>query len=582
MSEKIELRLSNWLFNAALLGFYNILGGKQAEEKGEIEISEDGQALKFFPNVLENFEYKYFDFFLKRYYKILPYGKILSFEQYIDDFLSGKKENISSDEIEKVINEKIDFIKKTLKSNSYQSAYDYMETGGKEKILKLEKEIKKIKKPKENVTGETLQEIKETFNQLKEIMIFLKKAVVDEKGNAKKYPAAKNIIYLIVNNNWNGVSFLNRANAAKDVYEEYKSYFVNPVIEYINKEKSKFKYKCSISDMPMENYQNTLGFLNYTGFDIARKPSHVWNFNNDIAVTPLVTLIYSCMPAGFVFEINKGIFVNANFSFKFIEQINNGIARNIYVENQEDKKINLYRNLLKEFEVESNSTKYEIADIQVVRLEDETYRFSILSKNMLQLLNANKEKINRLLGRSYKDYDRYFNLYDETIRELLNNQNLFSLINRLCYYKISKNRYAYYNESNLLDLVKLNMDYIRRLKEMENKEEKKCKLKEEDVNAIKNNGYYFRKSYIEVSGNDKKIGSLLYRLQNSLRINNVDMFMYTLISAHAYAVKEINKLLTKALVDEEDFQTLGHAFLIGLLGERKNEDENKNIKEGNE
>ena len=56
MNEKIELRLSNWLFNAALLGFYNILGGKQAEEKGEIEISEDGQALKFFPNVLENFE----------------------------------------------------------------------------------------------------------------------------------------------------------------------------------------------------------------------------------------------------------------------------------------------------------------------------------------------------------------------------------------------------------------------------------------------------------------------------------------------------------------------------------------------
>lgn len=42
MNEKIELRLSNWLFNVALLGFYNILGGKQAEEKGEIEISEDG------------------------------------------------------------------------------------------------------------------------------------------------------------------------------------------------------------------------------------------------------------------------------------------------------------------------------------------------------------------------------------------------------------------------------------------------------------------------------------------------------------------------------------------------------------
>ena len=118
---------------------------------------------------------------------------------------------------------------------------------------------------------------------------------------------------------------------------------------------------------------------------------------------------------------------------------------------------------------------------------------------------------------------------------------------------------------------------------MENKEEKKCKLKEEDVNAIKNNGYYFRKSYIEVSGNDKKIGSLLYRLQNSLRINNVDMFMDTLISAHAYAGKNISSLFAKALLNDENFQTLGHGFLLGLLGEDKSKNENKtDKKEGNE
>lgn len=59
-------------------------------------------------------------------------------------------------------------------------------------------------------------------------------------------------------------------------------------------------------------------------------------------------------------------------------------------------------------------------------------------KNILYLLHENKDKLDRLLGKYYKDYDKYFNLYDETIRELLNNQNLFSLINKLCYYKISK------------------------------------------------------------------------------------------------------------------------------------------------
>ena len=65
--------------------------------------------------------------------------------------------------------------------------------------------------------------------------------------------------------------------------------------------------------------------------------------------------------------------------------------------------------------------------------------------------------------------------------------------------------------------------------------------------------------------------------------NDVDMFMDALISAHAYAGKGVHKLFNRALIDDEDFQTLGHAFLIGLLEDGKKDDENKdNKKEGNE
>ena len=93
----------------------------------------------------------------------------------------------------------------------------------------------------------------------------------------------------------------------------------------------------------------------------------------------------------------------------------------------------------------------------------------------------------------------------------------------------------------------------------------------------------FREEYIKKSGNDKKIGSLLYRLQNALRINNVDMFMDALISAHAYAGRNISSLFAKALLNDENFQTLGHGFLLGLLGEDKSKNENKtDKKEGNE
>lgn len=588
MDEKIELKLKDWLFNAGLLGFINILG-EEARNNGELEIDDKNRLIRFSPKVLENFEYKYFDFFIKRYGKTLTYGKILEFEKYIDEFEENGEKIKSINEL-KMINDKITFFKAKIKSESYKKAYDFIEKNGTNKILEMEKELKKIKEPKENVNEISNDDVKNNLKIMKEIIGFFKKKITDKKGNVKNYLAAKNIAYVIINNAWSSVSFLNRANAAKDIYEEYKSYFVEPALEYINADKSKFKYKCTISNMPMKDYKNTLGFLNDIGFDVNRKPSHVWNFVNDIAVTPLVTLIYSCVPAGFIYGADKGIFVNANHNIDQLCKINNGIAYNILEDESEEKNINLYKNLLKEIKKEKDNTKYELSDIQIVKLEEGHYKFTLLSRGILKLLSENKEKLDDLLDKWYLIDRRYFYLYDTTITELLNNQNLFSLINKLCYYKISKIK-LYCKLKNIEDLLKINLDYIRRLKKMdkqgivEKEESKKTseELTEKDIFYIRRDAMIFREEYIKKSGNDKKIGSLLYRLQNALRINNVDMFMDALISAHAYAGKNISSLFAKALLNDENFQTLGHGFLLGLLGEDKSKNENKtDKKEGNE
>ena len=588
MDEKIELKLKDWLFNAGLLGFINILG-EEAKSSGELEIDNKNRLIKFSPKVLENFEYKYFDFFIKRYGKTLTYGKILEFEKYIDEFEENGEKIKSINEL-KMINDKITFFKAKIKSESYKKAYDFIEKNGTNKILEMEKELKKIKEPKENVNEISDDDVKNNLKIMKEIIDFFKKKITDKEGNAKNYLAAKNVAYVIINNAWSSVSFLNRANSAKDIYEEYKSYFVEPALEYVNADKSKFKYKCAISNMSMKNYKNTLGFLNDTGFDVNRKPSHVWNFVNDIAVTPLITLIYSCVPAGFVYGADKGIFVNANHNIDQLCKINNGIAYNILEDESEEKNINLYKNLLKEIKKEKDNTKYELSDIQIVKFEEGHYKFTLLSRNILKLLSENKEKLDDLLDKWYLIDKRYFNIYDTTITELLNNQNLFSLINKLCYYKISKAKLSC-KLKNIEDLLKINLDYIRRLKKMdkqeiiEKKENKKTseELTEKDVFYIRRDAMIFREEYIRKSGNDKKIGSLLYRLQNALRINNVDMFMDALISAHAYAGKNISSLFAKALLNDENFQTLGHGFLLGLLGEDKSKNENKtDKKEGNE
>lgn len=588
MDEKIELKLKDYLFNAGLLGFINILG-EETKNNGELEIDNKNRLIRFSPKVLENFEYKYFDFFIKRYGKTLTYGKILEFEKYIDEFEENGEKIKSINEL-KMINDKITFFKAKIKSESYKKAYDFIEKNGTNKILEMEKELKKIKEPKENVNEISDDDVKNNLKIMKEIIDFFKKKITDKEGNAKNYLAAKNVAYIIINNAWSSVSFLNRANSAKDIYEEYKSYFVEPALKYINADKSKFKYKCTISNMPMKDYKNTLGFLNDTGFDVSRKPSHVWNFVNDIAVTPLVTLIYSCVPAGFIYGADKGIFVNANHNIGQLCKINNGIAYNILEDKSEEKDINLYKNLLKEIKKEKDNTKYELSDIQIVKLEEGHYKFTLLSRGILKLLSENKEKLDDLLDKWYLIDRRYFYLYDTTITELLNNQNLFSLINKLCYYKISKIK-LYCKLKNIEDLLKINLDYIRRLNKMDNqgiveKEESKKtseELTEKDIFYIRRDAMIFREEYIKKSGNDKKIGSLLYRLQNALRINNVDMFMDALISAHAYAGKNISSLFAKALLNDENFQTLGHGFLLGLLGEDKSKNENKtDKKEGNE
>ena len=148
MDEKIELKLKDYLFNAGLLGFINILG-EETKNNGELEIDNKNRLIRFSPKVLENFEYKYFDFFIKRYGKTLTYGKILEFEKYIDEFEENGEKIKSINEL-KMINDKITFFKAKIKSESYKKAYDFIEKNGTNKILEMEKELKKIKEPKEN------------------------------------------------------------------------------------------------------------------------------------------------------------------------------------------------------------------------------------------------------------------------------------------------------------------------------------------------------------------------------------------------------------------------------------------------
>ena len=128
--------------------------------------------------------------------------------------------------------------------------------------------------------------------------------------------------------------------------------------------------------------------------------------------------------------------------------------------------------------------------------------------------------------------------------------------------------------------IEINKEYIEMSEERLNEHFYGFDSIDERMKRIPNdlNDEKLRKEYIEKSKNENKIKGLQYRLQNALRTNNVNLFMDILITAHAYIGKEIHKLFIRALENEDEFKTLGYAFLIGLLNDGNKENQN----EGNE
>ncbi|MBC1976856.1 Cas8a1 family CRISPR/Cas system-associated protein, partial [Listeria booriae] len=160
------------------------------------------------------------------------------------------------------------------------------------------------------------EEVKETYNQLDAIIDFC----ASEKG--LKYLGAKNLIYSVINKGWEGVSFLYQKTKFIDPYEDYENAFLKPVFEYLDTDLSKSKYNCFICNQPIKNLNLGLSFMNDIGFDIKKKTSHVWDFNNDVATCPVCRLIYSCVPAGFTYVYGEGMFVNDSFSIDKLLDVN--------------------------------------------------------------------------------------------------------------------------------------------------------------------------------------------------------------------------------------------------------------------
>ena len=161
MDEKIKIQLSDWQFNAGIVGFCNIL-----EHAGD-EIEKGNQHIEVKLQSLEKFAEKYFNYFIDKYNKHTPWYRIVSYKSVIESHRNNNFENFDEKSLE-CLNGYIKIAKDYLKRNNYKKVYPFIEHDA--DILKLEKELRPINLRKKDSIEDRLEDIKQTYKIIDNII----------------------------------------------------------------------------------------------------------------------------------------------------------------------------------------------------------------------------------------------------------------------------------------------------------------------------------------------------------------------------------------------------------------------------
>ncbi|MBC2009623.1 type I-B CRISPR-associated protein Cas8b1/Cst1 [Listeria welshimeri] len=558
METEIEVRANDWLINAGLTGFLNIVG------KENVRI--DGQSIYFTADLLEEFETKYFNFFIREYKETLAWSKIVSYKETMEQFRVEDFASFDENALENLNKYVKDVVKFYLKKANYIKVFPLIDPDvDVNKWLENIKTINLTKKQRwADVKLDIIEQVKQIYTQLDLIIDFC----ASEKG--LRYLGAKNLIYSVINKGWSGVSFLLKQTKFIDPYLDYKTTFVDPVIEYLDTDLSKAKYNCFNCNQPIKNLKLDLSFMNEVGFDTARKTSHVWDFNNDVATCPICRLIYSCVPAGFTYVYGEGMFINDSYGVDGLYRVNERMRNSILRFNKDgNNSTNTYRALVKSITMEhENNRRYELADIQLVRYENEHYRFNLLSKKMLHVVNDSRGMLKSLIRCGYKEGNLNVNLYKELIQRLINNENLFTLIYKLIFYKQTNANGVYYNMGHVSGILDINTKFLEESEVM-------TTISQNQLWFVQSCGTKFKEGYVNKKS-ENKIAGITYKLLNSLKINDKDGFMDTLLNSYSYLAVPIPNVFMNIFLNDEAFKSVGYAFMLGVGGElSKNKDGGK-------
>lgn len=545
--EYITFEIDDFFTNAGLIGLAKILE-KIDKEKKHYRILE--QHIEVEKNFLLKTDLTdaFFETLICEYRDELSFTVILNRIIQVIDVC--KKIEFDS----KSLKEDLKFIKDRLSASSYKTAYEI--------ITKQVEDENKIFDLLKNITN--LKEKEALEDSLTKIYTYLQIPEVN------KTFYMKNIAYSIINRFWENKSFLNyRSNSKKDMKEIHQKEIENPFKEYLRREKEGKEY-CAVcgSDMSPKEKQS-FTFLKDSGDDLGRKKSPFWNFVPDKFVCPKCMFLYTLIPLGFVKVGNDFLFVNNNASVQTLIDLN-GKSKTTDDQVNNLKYYEIFNHILLQH---TEKKIYQLFDIEVITkyADSEHYRFDVIRKDILTLLNEAKDSFRKLaVLHPVKIKEVYYNIYVETLGEILKNNDLYALILTLLTNSLNKD--LEYLKKYVLYLLQ-----IQYKKESIIAKEEKMNSKTKCFFAAKR-GKELREVMINGEKDDSSIIGITYKMLNALKKEDSHEFIDIIVRLCNTTKRMVPTGLIDTLEDAKSFKNFGYAFVLGFRGglyEKEGENENE-------
>ncbi len=341
--------------------------------------------------------------------------------------------------------------------------------------------------------------------------------------------------------------------------ENFATQIQKDIFENIFVEKKTGDFDCINCGEPLSN-KIKMTFLRGSVADMDKKTSTFWDKKADTFLCPICYMMYAFMPLGFS-DIGRGavVFVNVNDSVDVMYKLNQITVK----DETEDVYKQTYNEILTKL-IDLN-LKY-VNTMQVVSKDkDNRYVINNLSKDKFDIIKAGQHEMGYMSKSYWKIGDTFINIYREVLDNIISFRNQYTLLAKLI-------RSEYNNSYILFNILK--MQIIKNNINEEGKMEKKFNV----AYVAKKYGNELRNMF--GSEADNKMRGFCYQLLNAVQANNIELFSDRIIRMYVGMQKPIPEIFINGFKGEEEFKTIGYAYIMGLKGENKNNQNEEN--KGNE